>query len=205
MKKKIVIVGYSGHAYVVIDALRQSGFEIAGYCDTEQKTHNPYGLTWFGKETEVAEELSAYHFFAAVGHNAIREKIMAVMEPVLGPAVNAIHPRSVIDHTAILGNGILVAANTVINAQAKLGHGVICNTSSTIEHECVVGEFTHIAPAAVLCGNVRVGARSFIGANSVIAQGLSIGSNVVIGAGSVIVRDVPDNVTVMGNPGKQMA
>ena len=204
MKKKIVIVGYSGHSYVVIDALRQSGYDIAGYCDTEEKSHNPYGLTYFGKETEVAEELTAYGFFAAVGHNGIREKIMATLSHGLGKAVNAIHPSSVIDHTAILGHGILVAPGSVINAQARLGDGVICNTSSIIEHECIVGEYTHIAPAAVLCGDVRVGARSFIGANSVIAQGLTIGSNVVIGAGSVIIRDVPDNVTMMGNPGKQL-
>ena len=49
---------------------------------------------------------------------------------------------------------------------------------------------------------VKIGKRSFIGANSVVKQGISIGKDVTIGAGSVIINNVPDNATVVGNPGK---
>ncbi|RYY57833.1 MAG: acetyltransferase [Chitinophagaceae bacterium] len=202
-KKGIIIVGYSGHSYVVIDAFRLAGYVIAGYCDNEEKTNNPYDLAYFGRESEAAEKIRDFGFFAAVGHNGIREKIHNSLRPTLGDAANAIHPSAIIDSTAVIGSGVLAAANVVINAQAWIGEGVICNTSSTIEHECLIGGFTHIAPGAVLCGNVKVGARSFIGANSVIAQGITIGSDVTIGAGSVILKDVPDNVTMIGNPGRQ--
>jgi acetyltransferase-like isoleucine patch superfamily enzyme len=41
-----------------------------------------------------------------------------------------------------------------------------------------------------------------IGANAVVKQGITIGRNCMIGAGSVIIKNVPDNSTIVGNPGK---
>lgn len=43
---------------------------------------------------------------------------------------------------------------------------------------------------------------SWIGAGSTIIQNRNIGENSMIGAGSVIIRDIPNNCTVVGNPGK---
>ena len=40
------------------------------------------------------------------------------------------------------------------------------------------------------------------GANVTILGGITIGNNVIIGAGSVVVKDIPDNVVVVGNPAR---
>ena len=53
-----------------------------------------------------------------------------------------------------------------------------------------------------MCGGVSVNKRSWIGAASVVKQQISIGGDVMIGAGAVIIRDVEDNCTIVGNPGK---
>jgi sugar O-acyltransferase (sialic acid O-acetyltransferase NeuD family) len=201
-KKSIVVIGYSGHAYVAIDIFFLAGRLVASYCDNEEKTFNPYNLTYLGKETDKTDKLLGNDFFAAIGHNGIREKIHHYLSPLLGPPVNALHPKSIISSSVKMGSGVMVAANATINAVVAIGDGVICNTSSSIDHECVIGDFCHIAPGAVICGNVNIGARSFIGANSVITQGIKIGQNVTIGAGSVVIRDVPDNMKVIGNPAK---
>ena len=94
----------------------------------------------------------------------------------------------------------MISSNVVINAMSKIALGAICNTSCTIEHNCEIGEFSHIGPSATLCGNVRIGNETFIGAAAVIKEGVSIGNNVTIGAGSVVLKNIPDNVTVVGNP-----
>ena len=47
---------------------------------------------------------------------------------------------------------------------------------------------------------INVGDNVWFGGNVTVLSGVSIGSNVVIGAGSVVVKDVPDNVVVVGNP-----
>lgn len=204
LKKPVAIIGYSGHAYVIIDIFLNAGRLVTAYCDQEEKTSNPYHLTYLGKESEVVSKLKKFDYFACVGHNGIREKIHTQMSQLLGNPINAIHPTAVISASATMSNGIMIAANATINPMVEIGTGVICNTSVSIDHECIIGDFTHIAPGAVLCGNVRVGRNTFIGANSVIKQGIVIGNNVTIGAGTVVIKDVPDNATVVGNPARKL-
>ena len=49
LKKPVAIVGYSGHAYVIIDILLNAGRLVTAYCDNEEKEFNPYHLTYLGK------------------------------------------------------------------------------------------------------------------------------------------------------------
>jgi sugar O-acyltransferase (sialic acid O-acetyltransferase NeuD family) len=199
----MIIIGYSGHGFVVYGIVTAAGKKVTGYCDNEEKQYNPFSLQYFGKESSdmALEAIKKNHFFIAIGDNAIREKVFNNLFAKQLYPVNAAHPSAVIDVSAIIATqGVMIAANVVINPLAKIGTGVICNTGCIIEHECVVGNFAHIAPGAVLCGNVKVGNTSFVGANAVIRQGVTIGNNVMIGAGAVVLKDVPDNTTVMGVP-----
>lgn len=204
LKKPVAIVGYSGHAYVIIDIFLNAGRLVTAYCDQEEKKENPYHLNYLGKESEVINKLKKYDYFACVGHNGIREKIHTQLSQFLGNPINAIHPSAVISGSVKMGDGVMIAANATLNPMVEIGRGVICNTSSSIDHECIIDDFCHIAPGAVLCGNVQVGRNTFIGANSVIRQGITIGKNVTIGAGTVVIKDIPDNATVIGNPAKQL-
>ena len=204
LKKPVAIVGYSGHAFVIIDILLSAGRLVTAYCDQEAKEFNPYHLEYLGKESDVINKLKKFDFFACVGHNGIQEKIHTNLCQYLGNPINAIHPSAVISSSVKMGDGIMIAANATLNPLVEIGRGVICNTSTSIDHECIIGDFTHIAPGAVLCGNVKVGRNTFIGANSVIRQGIIIGDNVTIGAGTVVVKDIPDGATVVGNPAKNL-
>jgi sugar O-acyltransferase (sialic acid O-acetyltransferase NeuD family) len=203
-KKPVAIVGYSGHAYVIIDILLSAGRLVTAYCDQEEKAFNPYHLDYLGKESDVINKLKKFDFFACVGHNAIREKIHNELSKYLGNPINAIHPSAVISASVKMGDGVMIAANATLNPLVEIGQGVICNTSTSIDHECVIGDFSHIAPGAVLCGNVIVGKGTFVGANSVVRQGIRIGNNVIIGAGTVVIKDIPDNATVIGNPARSL-
>lgn len=199
----MILIGYSGHAFVVYGIITAAGKKVTGYCDNEEKQYNPFALPYYGKENTVdaAAAFAAHGFFIAIGDNGIREKIYhSLAAQQLYPG-NVIHPTAIIDASVTLATqGVMVAAHATINPLATIGTGAICNTGCIIEHECVVGNFAHIAPGAVLCGNVKVGHNSFVGANAVIKQGITIGNNVMIGAGAVVLKNVPDNVTVMGVP-----
>lgn len=47
--------------------------------------------------------------------------------------------------------------------------------------------------------------RRRIGINSTLLPGVVIGRGAMVGAGSVVTRDVPDGVTVYGNPARAVS
>jgi sugar O-acyltransferase (sialic acid O-acetyltransferase NeuD family) len=201
----MILIGYSGHAFVAYGILQAAGIKITGYCDIAENEYNPFNLPYFGTENSETglHAIKANGYFIAVGDNLLRKKIYEGLQLHNLPSANVIHPAAVIDASVNLTNqGIMIAANVTINPLASIATGTICNTGCIIEHECVVGAFAHIGPGAVLCGNVKIGEGSFVGANAVIKQGITIGQNATIGAGAVVVKDVPDNVTVVGVPAK---
>ena len=42
MRQEGIIIGYSGHAYAMIEVLNTLGYHIVGYCEQETKQVNPY-------------------------------------------------------------------------------------------------------------------------------------------------------------------
>lgn len=204
MKVSAVIVGYSGHGYVVADILLSSGLEIAGYCERRAKEQNPYGLNYLGDEfdEETLKAMIGLNIYLGIGDNHNRSRLYQHLSdhnmnlPLLSD------PKSTVSKLAQIGSGTIIMPGSIVNALTKIGNGVILNTGCVVEHECTISNFAHIGPGAILAGGVSVGEKTFIGAGSVVRQSINIGSNVVIGAGSVIVKDVPAGVTVFGNPGR---
>lgn len=202
--RKTAIFGYSGHAYVVIDALLENEMSISGYFEQKQQKNNPYKLKYLGVENENTLKSLDTIVFPGVGSNSVRRKIITLFDKNDCEQIILQHPRSIISKTAKIEKSTFISAGAIVNSFAKIGKGCIINTGAIIEHECEIGNFSHIAPGSVLAGNVKIGVESFIGANSVIKQGITIGDNVTIGAGSVILKNVPNNEIWVGNPAKRL-
>jgi sugar O-acyltransferase (sialic acid O-acetyltransferase NeuD family) len=199
----VILIGYSGHAYVAYCILTSAGKNVYAYCDNNAKENNPFNLEYLGDENleNAFLALSKNYFFIAIGDNIIRRKVYESLALKNTFPINAIHPTAIICPSVIINpSGVMVAAGAIINPLSTIGKAVICNTGCIIEHDCIIGDFAHIAPGAVLCGNVSIGENSFIGAGSVVKQGVTVGKNVIVGAGSVVIKDIPDNTTAYGNP-----
>lgn len=202
MNKDLIIIGYSGHAYVAIDIALALSFNIIGYVDTNEKKLNPYNLKYLGTdEILLQNQYSDTELFIAIGDNHIRSKIFQKLKEKY-PFASLFHHRSVQASLSKIGEGTMIASSAVINPLVDIGNACIINTGAIIEHECKVGHYTHVGPGAVLAGNVTIGESTFVGANSVTKQGVTIGSNVTIGAGAVVINDVPHNSVVVGNPAR---
>lgn len=199
--KEIVLIGYSGHAYVVAETALALGYRLAGYLDKNAKEKNPFKIQHLGTEEEWHGKFT---LFPAVGDNMLRKKMVELSEERGFPICSLIDPSASVSKFAQIEIGTYVAPHVRINALAKIGRGCIINTNATVEHECVIGNYSHIAPGAVLAGNVEIGENTFIGANTVIKQGIVVGNNVVIGAGSVVIRNIQDGETWVGNPAKKI-
>lgn len=200
--KKLILLGYSGHAYVAADIALLMGYQMGGYLDQQESLNNPFQIQYLGSEKNIdLSKFSKDHvFFPAVGDNQIRQKLFQVMELNVCLQTKLIHPKAVVSAMACVADSTLVAASAVINPLAVIGRGCIINTGAVIEHECQIEDFVHIAPGAVLAGHVSVGHGTFVGAGALVKQGIKIGRNVVVGAGAVVLADIPDSETWVGMP-----
>lgn len=201
---EVILVGYSGHAYVVADAILDRGLSIAGYSDKEEANLNPYDLNYLGfeKDNDFIGWFKEIPFVLGIGDNKLRQNISNLIEEKGKVVETIIDKTAVISRNVSIGSGTFINRNVTVNSLAKIGKNVILNTGCIIEHECILHDAVHIAPGVVLAGNVIIGERSFVGANSVVKQGVNIGRDVVIGAGSVIIKNIPDGKKVVGNPGR---
>ncbi len=204
LDNKSVIIGYSGHAYVVAESYIANGGNISFYTDLKETPNNPFNLAYLG--FEFAPNFKGWDlslkYILGIGDNYLREKVAKLILSKTDKLENVIDSHAVISKSANIGNGIFASKGVLINAFSTVGNFTILNTGCIIEHECEIGTAVHIAPGAVLAGSVKVGDRTFIGANAVIKQGVIIGDDVIIGAGSVVLSDIESNSKLVGNPGR---
>lgn len=73
-----------------------------------------------------------------------------------------------------------------------------------VAHDCVIGDHVILANYAAVSGHVRVGDYANFGGYAGVAQYRSVGAHAHLAAMSLVIKDVPDYVTVMGNPATAM-
>ncbi len=108
---------------------------------------------------------------------------------------------------ASIGAGIVQCPFSTVSSEARIGRFVHLNFGVYVAHDCVIGDFVTLAPAAQCLGRVHIGEHTFVGAGAVIHQGTReqprrIGANAIIGMGAIVLEDVPDGITVVGNPAR---
>lgn len=201
MKKKLIIIGASGHGKVLLDLALKNEYEVLGFLDDNEEIKELVGYPVLGKVSQVAAYSGEAEFIIGIGSNAIRKKIAT--ECCLEWAT-LIHPRAVIGHGAMIGEGTVVMANAVINPFVSVGKHCIVNTASVIEHDNVIEDYVHISPGAVLAGTVQVGEGTHIGAGAVVRNNLSITKECVVGAGAAVVKDITEKGVYAGVPAKRI-
>ena len=197
MENNITLYGASGHCKVIIDILQSNNQVISTIIDDAPKLNTILG---FGISNASEFDFSnVQNMILSIGNNNVRKKLAGELNTNF---VTAIHPKSIISNSVIIGGGTVVMAGAIINPDTKIGAHCIVNSGAVVEHDCVIGDFAHISPNALLAGGVMVGEGSQIGIGATVIQGIKIGKWVTVGAGSVIIKDVPDYSVIVGNPGR---
>lgn len=106
--------------------------------------------------------------------------------------------RVVIGHKVQIHNNVCIDRGVI--GDTVIGDGVKIDNLVHIAHNVKIGKNTLIVAGAVIGGSVEIGENCFIGMNASIKQKVKIGNNVTVGAGAIVLKDVPDDVTVIGNP-----
>lgn len=118
-------------------------------------------------------------------------------------------PKTIISRRAEVGSfevelneGITIMSGSIISNSTIIGKGCLVYYNSIITHDCVIGDFVEISPGASILGRCQIGDNTSIGAGAIVLPDVIIGKNVKVGAGTVVLKNVPDNATIVGVPGK---
>ena len=112
----------------------------------------------------------------------------------------------IISEKAKRKTGIEIHPGATIGKNLFIDHGM----GVVIGETCVIGDNVTLLHGVTLGGTGKekgkrhptIGNNVFIGSGAKILGNITIGNNVKIGANSVILESIPDNVTVVGIPGK---
>ncbi|MBL8380307.1 MAG: NeuD/PglB/VioB family sugar acetyltransferase [Burkholderiales bacterium] len=205
----IVVIGSSGQAKVVIDAVRREGRRnVVGLLDRFRKVgETTLGHAVLGQEEDLPGLIDRHAVrgvIVAIGDNFVRAQVAARIA-ALCPGItffSVVHPDASIAAEVVIGEGSVVMAGAVINACASVGRFCILNTHASLDHDSMLGDFASMAPRAVTGGNCRIGAYSAIGIGATLAHGARIGEHVVVGAGAVVMKPLDDRVVAYGVPAR---
>ena len=148
-------------------------------------------------------------FNIAIGDSETRERI------ALKFIENGVKPFSIMAANSLvldaneIGEGMVLCPFSTITSNVKIGKFFQANIYSYVAHDCVIGDYVTFAPSVKCNGNVFIGDHAYIGTGAVIKQGkngkpLTIGRGAVVGMGAVVTKNVPEGVTVVGNPAKPL-
>ncbi|HEY4934471.1 MAG TPA: acetyltransferase [Terriglobales bacterium] len=211
MSLPYIVVGASGHAKVLVDALRKQNEHVLGFVDPREDLWGKQilGAPVLGGDEVVLERTpSSIHMangIGSIGSVAKRKRAYEwyVEKGYFFPAV--IHPSSVVGDQVTIGKGVQLMAGSVVQTGTVLGDNVIVNTNASVDHDCWIEEYVHVAPGAVLSGGVKVGKGTHIGVGAVVIQGIRIGSDCIVAAGAVVIRDISSGAKVGGVPAKDFS
>jgi len=104
----------------------------------------------------------------------------------------------------ILKDNVELGANCTIDrgsiGDTIIGENTFLDNQVHMAHNVNVGKNCMIAGQVGFAGSSSIGDNVSIGGQAGISGHLKIGNNVRIGGGSGVVKDIPDNMTVMGYP-----
>ncbi|MEZ4503241.1 MAG: NeuD/PglB/VioB family sugar acetyltransferase [Dehalococcoidia bacterium] len=201
MPVRIVVMSYGGQGRVIMDACLAAGLTVTGVLDDSTEGPDQNGVPVLGVPDAWREHPEA-SFVVAMGDSAMRVRLAREMLEAGRTVEGVIHPAAYVSPLASIGRGVAVLANATVHPNATLGDFSIVNANASVDHDVTLGEGAQVGPGVTLPGGVKVLEGAFLGAGVIVLPNVTIGRGAVVGAGAVVTRDVPDGVTVVGNPAR---
>jgi sugar O-acyltransferase, sialic acid O-acetyltransferase NeuD family len=204
----MVVVGAKGHALEILDLLINNNYDSdIFFFDNLSQTSEITSINRFPilkSEEELLQQFKKNNFFVlGTGNPQVRKKMANYCILLGGSIQSAISGDAYISSLNVsLGKGLNIMHKVIIQPEVIIGAGSLINSCAVIHHQTQIGEYCEICPGAIITGNVQIGNNTLVGAGAVILPGIKIGNNVMVGAGAIVTKDIPDNLTVAGNPAK---
>lgn len=205
---KVIMIGANNPEVIrLIKDWEREDRRVIGFIDNDKSLWGKmfYGYPIFSGFGVLPKLVEGHRFVNLItGSTAVRQTTTIHVIRDGGRFINFIHPGVNMDMVERSDIGLYIQDHVIIQAGVVLFPNISIHTGAIIAHECVIGAHSFIAHGACLSGKVEVGDGVFIGANATILPRLKIGKWSVVGAGAVVTKDVPDYMTVVGNPAQEL-
>jgi len=208
---KLVIIGSSGHAKVIVDVVEKQGrYSIVGVIDGGRAIGEDLcGFPVLGNDDDLPRLLELFGqpaVLVAIGDNFLRWQVADRVRGLCPQATfgTAIHPNAVIGRDVSVGAGTVIMAGVSVNPSSSIGGFCILNTGSSLDHDSSMADFSSLAPRVATGGNCHLGRCSAVGIGAVLTHGVRVGDHSVVGAGSTVLRSVDSLVVAYGTPAREI-
>lgn len=137
-----------------------------------------------------------------IGEPAVRKEKHDLLATEGISLATLIHPSACVLGTTRISKGVVIGANCFISCNVCIHENCYVQPGAVIAHDVNIEQNSVVSSNVAICGHVSIGEDSYIGVGSSIKEGTSIGKNVIVGMGTVVFYDLPDEVIVLGNPGR---
>jgi len=168
---------------------------------------DPSPLSAFPTELQVVGDWTNFVFrsddyvLLGIAEPALKEKVWNALAGSV-TFMTFVAPNAMVGLYNSIGEGSIICPGVVMTTNVTLGKAVTVNVSANLGHDVSIGDFSSVMGRVGLAGGVHLGTRTYVGAGATLLPGVNIGAQAKVGAGSVVIRNVPENVTVFGNPAK---
>ena len=109
----------------------------------------------------------------------------------------------------VIEDNVEIGANTCID-RGTLGNTHICAGTRVdnlvhIAHNVYVGTHAAIIAQTMVGGGTHVGDGTWVAPGACVRDRITIGDGATVGLGALVTKDVPDRVTVLGSPAREVA
>jgi acetyltransferase EpsM len=199
----LLILGAGEFAEDVADMANECGYEVKAFVGSKNREN--CRTTILNKPVywvdEIAEFADHCEVICALG-TTFRGEFIDQVQQMGFRFTTLIHPFSFVSKLSTVKTGSVICAGVVISAGCVIGRHVLINRGSLIGHHVQINDYTTVSPGANIGGACKIAQKVYLGMGSIIRNGCSVGKSSIVGAGAVVVKDVPQNVQVMGVPAK---
>ena len=113
-----------------------------------------------------------------------------------------IHSSAYVSPDAEVGEGTVICDHVMVGSKARVGRNCYLSRNCSIGHDAIIADHTRLGVGAFVGGHTEICENAFIGAGALLRDRIHVGSGSIVALGAAVFEDVPDSVTVIGNPAR---